>query len=334
METQRAPLADELALSGLACHAWQNNLKLNSCTESAMTQQQFTEKFSATARQYKTARGRENHITSLVIQAFEEHEAAQSLHVKALRDRGRRKRELRRLGGFFGSGIKVPVKKKAKLVSKYNASHDSALEIHHRTNFRTRPSAHLLSDFTRRCIKSAEWIADQFNSEPDFEWSCAVLPLCKGLENEIHEKMLSPLRQASAGESLKHDCDDKDFARVAKYCAGRTKTPPEMGSFAWFLGTAINSKSRRERSQLLRIFFHLIAAMANQSWLLSTNGLLLAINEVTQRFRNPAAHLETLTRIHYQECQEFLIGENGVLWALIEATRQSPQPTPSRFDDQ
>ena len=182
--------------------------------------------------------------------------------------------------------------------------------------------AEKLSEFTRKCIQSAEWIAKKFSSEPEFEWSCAVLPLCKGLENEIHERMICPLREAAKGWSLTDDCRDKDFSKVAKYCSGASKMPPEMGTFAWFLGTAINSKDRRERSQLLQIFFRLVAAMANQGWLLSATGLLAALNEVTQKFRNPAAHIETLSRKHYQECRDYLIGDKGVLWALLEATRQ------------
>ena len=180
-----------------------------------------------------------------------------------------------------------------------------------------------LSEFTRKCVRSAEWIAEQFSSEPEFEWSCAVLPLCKGLENEIHERMLCPLRDAANGVSLTEDCQDKDFSKVAKYCSGKARKPPEMGTFAWFLSAAVNSKDRRERSQLLQIFFAVVAAMANQSWLLSATGLLSALNEVTQKFRNPAAHLDALTKKQYEECRDFLIGEDGVLWALIDATRRS-----------
>jgi RNA polymerase-binding transcription factor DksA len=177
-----------------------------------------------------------------------------------------------------------------------------------------------LSDLTRKCIKSAEWIAEKFINEPEFEWSCAVLPLCKGLENELHERILLPLRESSRLADLSADCIDNDMRKIARYCAGKAKKPPEIGVFAWFLQTVIHSKSRAKTSALLALFIGLVAKMANKKWLLASDGLLAALNSATDRFRNPAAHLASMSRHDYLECREFLIGLSGVLWTLINAT--------------
>ncbi len=181
----------------------------------------------------------------------------------------------------------------------------------------------LLSDLTRKCINSAEWIAEKFNDEPNFEWSCAILPLCKGLENELHERMLLPLRENSRADDLLADCNDADLAKVARYCAGKASKPPEIGVFAWFLSTAIHSKARSQTSALLRSFVGLVAMMANKQWILAKDGLLASLNRATTKYRNPAAHLESMSRHDYLECREFLIGLGGVLWILLNATRLS-----------
>jgi hypothetical protein len=41
-----------------------------------------------------------------------------------------------------------------------------------------------------------------------------------------------------------------------------------------------------------------------------------ALDELTQRFRNPAAHLGELPRAAYFECRQLTAGPNGLLWRL------------------
>ena len=184
--------------------------------------------------------------------------------------------------------------------------------------------------FTKKCLESATWIEDQISRSPiqDFEWSCAIIPLCKGFEFEIIHRIIEPLKAKSSADSLKDDLADQDLGKVARFCAGKAPKPPELGVFAWFLRTAIHSKSRRESSVILRTFLALIAAMADPNWITEPKSLLATLEELTSKYRNPSAHTATMDERDYQACRELISKpETGALWKLAEATLMRSEPT-------
>jgi len=42
--------------------------------------------------------------------------------------------------------------------------------------------------------------------------------------------------------------------------------------------------------------------------------------ELTQSYRNPAAHVGSLSKLAFEECRTKLMGPSGFLWQLITAT--------------
>ena len=118
-----------------------------------------------------------------------------------------------------------------------------------------------------------------------------------------------------------------DLGKVAKFCAGKAKTPPELGVFAWFLRTAIHSKSRRMTSVLIRTFLSLVAAMADPKWVIEPHCLLETIEQLTSKYRNPSAHTTTMNKEHYLGCKELISKpETGALWKLAAATSLKSNP--------
>lgn len=183
--------------------------------------------------------------------------------------------------------------------------------------------------FTEKCLQSAAWIEECFSKTPieDFEWSCAIIPLCKGFEFELINRVLEPLKEMSSADLLYSDIEDKELSKVANFCAGKAKTLPELGVIAWFLRTAIHSKSRRKTSVLLRTFLSLVAAMADPNWVIEPQSLLQTLEQLTSKYRNPSAHTTTMSKEHYQDCRELISKpETGALWKLAAATYLKSKP--------
>ena len=190
--------------------------------------------------------------------------------------------------------------------------------------FRTSEKrAERLSAEAVRFIATAEYVAEKLQADdPQLEWSPAVIGLCKAVEVEIVSRILRPLAVRSSREDLRTDKEDKDFGRVAAFCADPSRKPPELGAFAHFLQTVIHSQQRRETSILLGSFLRLIADWTDSHWLLEPRGLHSALASLTPDFRNRAAHIDELGKQDYVSCRELVIGPEGVLWKLVVATER------------
>jgi hypothetical protein len=156
---------------------------------------------------------------------------------------------------------------------------------------------------------------------PDLDWSPATIGLCKAVETEINARILIPLMAQVKGINLEVDIKDKDLGRVARYFAEPNTKPPEMGTFAHFLQTSINSQTRCTTSPTVGYLYKLFQLWPNSDWISSVDGLYESLIRLTQEFRNPAAHINTVTQQDYENCHEFVLGTNGVLWKLISATQ-------------
>lgn len=181
--------------------------------------------------------------------------------------------------------------------------------------------ASLLSETALKFVSTSEHLSRVLESVPDLDWSPATIGLCKAVEVEIIERILIPLLAQLKGISIEVDVKDKDIGRVAKFIAEPNNKPPEMGAFAHFLQTSINSQTRRATSPTVEHLYKLFHLWPNSDWISSTDDLYTSIVRLTQDFRNPAAHINTLTKQDYDNCREFVIGANGMLWKLISATQ-------------
>jgi hypothetical protein len=168
-------------------------------------------------------------------------------------------------------------------------------------------------------LATAEFHARTLEASPDLEWSGAVGLLAKTVENEIFVRVLQPLGKRCAHEDLSADLNDKDFVRVAQFCSDPNRKPPELGTFAHFLRTAVNSERRRTTSRLISAFMDLVAQWPEAQWLLDGRGFHRELSSLIFH-RNRAAHTDELSQCDYSVCRDQVLGESGLLWRLILAT--------------
>ena len=181
--------------------------------------------------------------------------------------------------------------------------------------------AQLLTESSLRFVATSEHLSRVLVSVSELDWSPTTIGLCKAFETEVVARIIAPLSQAVSGVALDSDIRDKDIGRVARYCADPSAAkPPELGTFAHFLRTALYSKTRRETSPLIRALFRLFASWPDSTWLTDLEGFYDAVARLTRDFRNRAAHTDVLLQSDYDSCRAFVIGPSGILWRLIHAT--------------
>lgn len=180
-----------------------------------------------------------------------------------------------------------------------------------------------LCDNARRFVATAEHLSNTLLLDSDLDWSPATIGLCKAVEAELIERIVFPLRSILQGMDLTVDTKDKDIGRVAKFFTDPTAKPPEMGSFAHFLQTSLNSELRRATSPVVGGLYRLFSSLPNSEWLSNVKGLYESLIRLTRDYRNRAAHIDTLTRQDYVDCRTLVLGADGMLWKLIAATQSS-----------
>ena len=180
--------------------------------------------------------------------------------------------------------------------------------------------AERLSPETVTFIATAEHVASTLETEPQLEWSPAVIGLCKAVESEVVTRILVPLASNVVDSDLRIDRSDKDIGRVATYCMDSTQKTPELGVFAHFLQTVIHSQRRRETSAVMRAFLQLTRDWIGSNWILDPTGLHRSVVTLTTDFRNRAAHIDELGSDDYFGCRELVIGTQGILWSILAST--------------
>ena len=135
------------------------------------------------------------------------------------------------------------------------------------------------------------------------------------------ERLIEPLVLECRDADLDEDIQDTDLGRVARFCAGRTDKPPELGVIHHFLQTARHSRSRQDTSPLLHALRKLLRRWPDSDWLVQPDGALAALEQVTTRHRNRAVHTDELQQSDFDACHRLVLGEQGMLWALVRATK-------------
>ena len=183
-----------------------------------------------------------------------------------------------------------------------------------------------LSPEARLFIGTAEYLYERMADRSDLDFSPAIIELVKSFETECISGFVEPLRakaeEASLPESVvRVDCHDKDFGRMAKYVFGHDVKPPELGAIAHTLVTLMNSRKRIQQSKFLGILNTHVSLCRDREYFTDTNRFVAQVGQLTESYRNPAAHIGSMSKWSYEECKAMLMGASGAMWQLIAATR-------------
>lgn len=179
-----------------------------------------------------------------------------------------------------------------------------------------------LTERSQRLLATSEFVARHLANATDLDWSAAVVGMCKAVEVEFVERLVTPLADECRDLDLSEDMQDQDIGRIARFCAGKARTSPELGSIRHFLQTASHSRSRQETSNLLCALRRTLSRWPDSPWLLHPDGALTVLEQVTARFRNRAVHTDELVQTDFDACFELVLGDQGLMWELLRATER------------
>lgn len=179
-----------------------------------------------------------------------------------------------------------------------------------------------LSASAQQMLATAEAVTSALRNSTGLDWSAAVIGLCKAVEIEVGWRLMEPLRYVTGDLDLSTDIADKDLSRLAKYCAGQAPRP-ELGSLAYTLTVAANSRRRASTSPTLMALTGLTREWEGGEWILSPGGLGEAVSALTKQYRNPAAHTAVLSEEDFENCRRLVQGKDGLLAQLARSTHPS-----------
>ena len=178
-----------------------------------------------------------------------------------------------------------------------------------------------LTERSQRLLATSEYVASHLANVTDLDWSASVVGVCKAVEVEMVERLIEPLALECRDADLQGDIQDKDLRRVARFCAGRTDKPPELGAIHHFLKTSHHSRSRQDTSSLLRALGRILRRWPDSAWLLEPDGALVVLEQLAAQYRNRAVHTDELRQSDFDGCHRLVLGDEGMLWAFVRATQ-------------
>ena len=199
-----------------------------------------------------------------------------------------------------------------------------ALEIQHKI----RNTWDLLNENSKKFLANGYFLYNQAvrGSKLLMDFSLPSIAYAKCIENEMVQRIIVPYKkhyeEHFIDEDISLDLDDIQVKRMASYLAGNLKTPPELGTFSYFLKTAINSKKRVQGSISIRAFRSYCDTLSDPDYLLNEDRAYNFFNLVATKYRNGSAHIKLLPLDYLIEFHEKLFIKEK-LRELIECTEIS-----------
>jgi hypothetical protein len=155
--------------------------------------------------------------------------------------------------------------------------------------------------------------------------SPASIQFSKLVETEIEQKLLLPFRDffnksEFKTQDLTSDLKDKDICRMTGFLNNPESKAPELGTFAYFLSVALNSKSRAKTSPTIKSYKEYIKSFDDSNFLLSKL-LFDILTTISSEYRNGAAHTKALDYIKISKFYKMLIGDknDGFIFTLLNS---------------
>ena len=175
-------------------------------------------------------------------------------------------------------------------------------------------------------IGTAEYLYEQMADKDDLDFSPPIIELVKSFEYECLFGFVEPMKNRAkkvllTENEVRIDCQDKDFGYVAKYVFGNREKPPELGKIAYTLSTFIHSKKRTQQSKFLGILDAHISSCRDRDYFINQKRFVSQVSELTQSYRNPAAHISYMSKEQFEDCKAMLMDADGALWQLVTAIK-------------
>jgi len=161
---------------------------------------------------------------------------------------------------------------------------------------------------SKKILPVAEYIFDELNQIENADYSPFIVQYCRSIENEILKKLFITyhqlgLKHKNLDELLKNDLDHPKtgkFARMVK----RNKTNYTLGDMNFILSLLKEEGNTFRESILLQHFKNFSTHYFEQK--LFEKEFIRGLNDITENYRNKAAHPNVINLSTAQQCQNLL----------------------------
>jgi hypothetical protein len=184
----------------------------------------------------------------------------------------------------------------------------------------------LLHENSKKILRTGYFLYKRSECGSEFllDTSIASLTYSKCIENEMVHRIVIPFKKFFennfSGCDMSLDLDDSNLNKMSLFLIGRDQTPPELGSFSYFLQNAINSKKRASWSVSIKAFKSFCETCEDPDFLLKEELLFKMLSLIAKKYRNGGAHIKVLPIEYVTEFHNILFEQN-FLKRFIKATR-------------
>ncbi len=176
---------------------------------------------------------------------------------------------------------------------------------------------HNLHPDTLRVLVTAEQIRKALPDLPDC--SAIVIEYCKAVEIELNHRLLVPLRSHLNGAGSSNSAClsiPNELGRLKQYVYGASAKQIELGALANTIEAALRYDSHPLAAGLMQN----IRALPLMG---SPKKLIDSVLNLTQNYRNPAAHKAILSSMQMERCRELVLGATtdiGLLFRIVQSS--------------
>ena len=167
----------------------------------------------------------------------------------------------------------------------------------------------LLDSASQKFLPLAEYLFDKLSEMPEPDYSPFVLQYCRSLENEILKKLFESYHEELISNEIdlitltKDDLKDKATELFAKKVKSN-KLDYTIGNMHWIMELIKEGGGHLKESKLLQSFHEFVLRYFEKRILEAE--FLKDVKDITNDFRNKAAHPSILSIDIAKGCQELL----------------------------
>lgn len=183
-----------------------------------------------------------------------------------------------------------------------------------------------LHENSKKFLRTGYFLFKRSESGSEFllDTSIASLTYSKCVENEMVQRIVLPFKEHFENNfklfDVSLDLEDINLKKMTSFLIGKDITPPELGTFSYFLKNVIHSKKRANWSVSINAFKSYCQTIEDSNFILNEELLYTMLSQIAKKYRNGGAHIKVLPIEYVTEFHKILFEQN-FLKKFINATR-------------
>ena len=185
----------------------------------------------------------------------------------------------------------------------------------------------LLHENSKKFLRTGYFLYKRSECGSEFllDTSIASLTYAKCIENEMVQRIVIPFKKHFENNfnefDMSRELEDFNLKKMSLFLMGSNQTPPELGTFSYFLHNVITSKKRASWSVSIKAFKSFCETCKNPDFLLNKELLYTMLSQIAKKYRNGGAHIKVLPIEYVSEFHDILFKKKFIR-TFINSTKR------------